>query len=57
MLVAVAYLVAGDTPSHHALGQEIRDDYENETQHQIATLLVALGGVPLCFSLGTCALY
>src|SRR5215211_1916286 len=48
-LFAVLYLVAGDTPDHHALGPEIRGDYDSETQHQIAAFLVALGAVPLLF--------
>ena len=52
VLVVVGYLVAGDTPGHHALGPEIRDDYDSETQHQIAAFLVALGGVPLLFFAG-----
>jgi hypothetical protein len=52
MLVAVGYLLIGDTPSHHALGPEIRDVYDNETRHQIAAFLVALGAVPLLFFAG-----
>jgi hypothetical protein len=52
VLVVLGYLVAGDTPDHHALGSEIRDDYDNETQHQIAAFLVALGAVPLLFFAG-----
>jgi len=48
-LVAVGYLVAGDAPSHHAEGAEIRADYDNETTHQIAAFLGALGAVPLLF--------
>ena len=52
VLVVVGYLVAGDTPDHHALGSEIRDDYDNETKHQIAAFLVALGAVPLLFFAG-----
>ena len=52
VLVVVGYLVAGDTPDHHALGPEIREDYDNETQHQIAAFLVALGAVPLLFFAG-----
>ena len=52
VLVVVGFLVAGDTPDHHALGPEIRDDYDNETQHQIAAFLVALGAVPLLFFAG-----
>src|ERR687898_1621432 len=52
VLVAAGYLVAGDTPSHHALGPEIRDDYASETKHQIAAFLVALGAVPLLFFAG-----
>src|SRR5215207_2855167 len=51
-LVAVAYLVAGDAPSHHAEGAEIRADYDNETTHQIAAFLGALGAVPLLFFAG-----
>jgi hypothetical protein len=51
-LVAVAYLVAGDAPSHHAEGAEIRADYDNETTHQIAAFLGALGAVPLLFFVG-----
>jgi hypothetical protein len=50
--VVAGYLVAGDTPNHHALGPEIRDDYDNETQHQIAAFLVALGAIPLLFFAG-----
>jgi hypothetical protein len=49
VLVAVGYLVAGDTPGHHARGPEIRADYDSETRHQIAAFLVALGAVPLLF--------
>jgi hypothetical protein len=52
VLVAVGYLVAGDTPDHHARGPEIRDDYDSETQHQISAFLVALGAVPLLFFAG-----
>ena len=52
VLVVVGYLVAGDTPDHHALGPEIREDYDNETRHQIAAFLVALGAVPLLFFAG-----
>jgi len=52
VLVVVGYLVAGDTPDHHALGPEIREDYDNETQHQISAFLVALGAVPLLFFAG-----
>lgn len=52
VLVAVGYLVAGDTPNHHALGAEIREDYDSETQHQIAAFFVALGAVPLLFFAG-----
>lgn len=51
-LVAVGYLVAGDAPSHHARGGEIRVDYDNETTHQIAAVLGALGAVPLLFFAG-----
>lgn len=52
VLVVVGFVVAGDTPSHHALGPEIRDAYDNETKHQIAAFLVALGAVPLLFFAG-----
>ena len=52
VLVVLGYLVVGDTPDHHALGSEIRDDYDNETKHQIAAFLVALGAVPLLFFAG-----
>ena len=52
VLVVAGYLVAGDTPDHHALGPGIREDYDNETQHQIAAFLVALGAVPLLFFAG-----
>ena len=52
VLVAVGYLVAGDTPSHHAEGPEIRDTYDSETKHQIAAFLGALGAVPLLFFAG-----
>ncbi|HEU5282809.1 MAG TPA: hypothetical protein VFU53_03260, partial [Burkholderiales bacterium] len=51
-LVAVGYLVAGDAPSHHADGAEIRADYDSETTHQIAAFLGALGAVPLLFFAG-----
>jgi len=51
-LVAVGYLVAGDTPSHHAAGPEIRDAYDSETKHQIAAFLIAVGAVPLLFFAG-----
>jgi hypothetical protein len=51
-LVVVGYLLIGDTPGHHALGPEIRDAYDNETKHQVAAFLVALGGVPLLFFAG-----
>ena len=51
-LVAAGYLIAGDTPSHHAEGPEIRDDYDSETRHQIAAFLGALGAVPLLFFAG-----
>ena len=51
-LVAVGYLVAGDTPSHHATGAEIRDAYDSEAKHQLAAFLVALGAVPLLFFAG-----
>jgi hypothetical protein len=52
VLVAVAYVVAGDTPSHHARGAEIRDAYDSEAKHQIAAFLGALGAVPLLFFAG-----
>ena len=52
VLVAVGYLVAGDTPSHHAEGTEIRVAYDSETKHQIAAFLGALGAVPCCSSPG-----
>ena len=52
VLVAVAYVVAGEPPSHHAQGAEIRDAYDSETKHQIAAFLGALGGVPLLFFAG-----
>ena len=52
LLVAVGYVVIGDTPNHHALGREIRDAYDNEAQHQIAAFLVALAAVPLLFFAG-----
>ncbi|HSI79825.1 MAG TPA: hypothetical protein VK919_04150 [Solirubrobacterales bacterium] len=52
VLVVAGYLVAGDTPDHHALGGEIRESYDSETQHQIAAFLVALGAVPLLFFAG-----
>ena len=51
-LVAVGYLVAGDTPSHHAEGAEIRVAYDSETKHQIAAFLGALAAVPLLFFAG-----
>jgi hypothetical protein len=51
-LVVAGYLVAGETPDHHARGPEIRDAYDSETQHQIAAFLVALGAVPLLFFAG-----
>ena len=51
-LVAGGYLVAGDTPSHHATGAEIRDAYDSEAKHQLAAFLVALGAVPLLFFAG-----
>jgi hypothetical protein len=51
-LVAVGYLVVGDTPSHHAAGAEIRDAYDSETMHQIGAFLGALGAVPLLFFAG-----
>ena len=49
VLVVAGFLVAGDTPDHHALGPEIRDAYDNETNHQLAAFLVALAAVPLLF--------
>ena len=49
VLVAVGYLLIGDTPSHHARGPEIRDAYDSEAQHQIAAFLVAIGAIPLLF--------
>jgi hypothetical protein len=49
VLVTVGYILIGDTPTHHALGPEIRADYDSETTHQIAAYLVALAGVPLLF--------
>ena len=52
VLVAAGLLVAGETPDHHAVGAEIRDDYDSETRHQIAAFLVALGAVPLLFFAG-----
>jgi hypothetical protein len=52
VLVAVGYVVAGDTPSHHAEGREIRDAYDSEAKHQIAAFLGALGAVPLLFFAG-----
>ena len=52
VLVVVGFVVAGDTPDHHALGPEIRDAYDNETQHQIAAFLVAVAAVPLLFFAG-----
>jgi hypothetical protein len=51
-LVAVGYLVAGDPPSHHATGAEIRDAYDSEAKHQLAAFLVALGAGPLLFFAG-----
>ncbi|HEX6325952.1 MAG TPA: hypothetical protein VFZ72_05225 [Jiangellaceae bacterium] len=52
VLVAVGYLLIGDTPSEHALGPEIRDDYDSESRHQVAAFLIALGAVPLLFFAG-----
>lgn len=52
VLVVVGILVAGDPPSHHAVGSEIRDAYDNEPRHQIAAVLLALGAVPLLFFAG-----
>ena len=52
VLVAVAYVVAGEPPGHHAQGAEIRDAYDSETKRQIAAFLGALGGVPLLFFAG-----
>ena len=51
-LVVAGYLIAGETPDHHARGPEIRDAYDSETQHQIAAFLIALGAVPLLFFAG-----
>lgn len=47
VVVGVGLVMSGDTPSHHALGAEIRDAYDNETQHQIAAFLIALAAIPL----------
>jgi len=52
VLVTVGYLIIGDTPTHHALGPEIRDDYDTEVTHQIAAFLVGLAAVPLLFFAG-----
>ena len=52
VLAAAGYLVAGDTPGHHAAGAEIRDAYDSETKHQIAAFLVALAAVPMLFFAG-----
>ena len=52
VLAAAGYLVAGDTPGHHATGAEIRDAYDSETKHQTAAFLVALAAVPLLFFAG-----
>ena len=52
VLAAVGYLLIGDTPSHHALGPEIRDAYDNESRQQLAAFLVALSAVPLLFFAG-----
>jgi hypothetical protein len=49
VLVVAGFVVAGDTPNHHALGPEIRDAYDNETTHQIAAVTAAIGAVPLLF--------
>jgi hypothetical protein len=57
VLVVVGYLVAGDTPDHHALGPEIRADYDNETRHQIAAFLSRSGPSPCCSLPGTSAPY
>lgn len=51
-LVAAAYLIAGDTPGHHATGPEIRDRYNSEAPHQIAAFLGAVAAVPLLFFAG-----
>jgi hypothetical protein len=52
VLVGVGILIAGDPPSHHAGGAEIRTTYDNEPRHQIAAFLLALGAVPLLFFAG-----
>jgi hypothetical protein len=52
VLVVVGSIGAGDTPTHHALGPEIRDAYDNESTHQIAAFLVATAAVPLLFFAG-----
>ena len=52
VLVAAGFIIAGDSASHHALGSEIRDVYDNETQHQTAAFLVAVAAVPLLFFAG-----
>lgn len=52
VLVVIGFVLAADTPSHHALGPEVRDAYDNETQHQTAAFLVALAAVPLLFFAG-----
>lgn len=49
VLVVAGLVVAGDTPNHHALGPEIRDSYDNETKHQTAAFMVAIGAVALLF--------
>ncbi|HEU5081721.1 MAG TPA: hypothetical protein VFU14_00130 [Acidimicrobiales bacterium] len=49
VLFAVGLATAGGTPDHHSVGSEIRDAYDNETQHQIAAFLVAVAAVPLLF--------
>jgi hypothetical protein len=52
VLAAVAYVVAGDPPSHHEQGAEIRDPYDSKTKHRITAFLGALGAVPLLFFAG-----
>ena len=52
VLVLAGFIGAGDTPSHHALGPEIRDVYDNESTHQMAAFLVAIAAVPLLLFAG-----
>ena len=52
VLTAVGNLLIGETPDHHALGPEIRADYDSEARHQIAAFFIALGAVPLLFFAG-----